>query len=94
MGDSKLFAYDVSTIFTPGLSAEDSLKLLESYVDQWVKKQLKIEEAERMFEESQEDIDRLVQEYRNSLLDPQGRSVLCGQVYRYALYGRSDPSIL
>ena len=68
VGDSKLFAYDVSTIFTPGLSAEDSLKLLESYVDQWVKKQLKIEEAERMFEESQEDIDRLVQEYRNSLL--------------------------
>ena len=68
VGDTKLFSYDVSTIFTPGLSAEDSLKLLESYVDQWVKKQLKIAEAEQMFEESQADIDRMVQEYRNSLL--------------------------
>lgn len=68
VGDVRLFSYDVSTIFTPGISAEDSLKLLESYVDQWVKKQLKIAEAEQMFEESQEDIDRLVQEYRNSLL--------------------------
>ncbi len=68
VGDVKLFSYDVSTIFTPGISAEDSLKLLESYVDQWVKKQLKIAEAEQMFEDSQEDIDHLVQEYRNSLL--------------------------
>ena len=31
-------------------------------------KQLKIKEAERMLEESQKDIDQMVQEYRNSLL--------------------------
>ena len=66
--DKKLYLHDVSPIFTPNMTSEDSLKILRSYVDQWVKKQLKIKEAERMLEESQKDIDQMVQEYRNSLL--------------------------
>lgn len=67
-GGEKLYQQDVAAIFTPGLSAEDSLKLLRSYVDQWVKKQIKVAQAEQMFQSSQKDIDRLVAEYRNSLL--------------------------
>ncbi|WP_228385793.1 MULTISPECIES: hypothetical protein [Alistipes] len=66
--NKKLYLHDVSPIFTPNMTSEDSLKILRSYVDQWVKKQLKIKEAERMLEESQKDIDQMVQEYRNSLL--------------------------
>lgn len=64
----QLLLYDIESIFTPGMSPEDSVKLLESYVDQWVKKQLKITEAERLFEGSEADMERMVEEYRASLL--------------------------
>ena len=37
---------------------EDSLKILRSYVDQWVKKQLKIKEAERMLDAVQGSEDK------------------------------------
>lgn len=68
VGDERLFAHDVESIFTPEMSGEDSLRILRSYVDRWVKKQLKIQEAERLFESSQTGIDRMVEEYRNALL--------------------------
>lgn len=68
VGDKALNIEDIDALFFANMGPEDSAKLLESYVDVWVKKQLKIAEAERLFEMSQEDIDRKVEEYRNSLL--------------------------
>ncbi len=68
VGDELLTVSDVRSIFTPGLAPEDSLRMLETYVDMWVKKQLKIQEAEDRFPESVPDIERRVAEYRNSLL--------------------------
>ncbi len=68
VGDATLYERDVVSIYTPEMTAEDSAKILKSYVDQWVKMQLKIQKAEQMFHSSQEDIDRMVEEYRNSLL--------------------------
>lgn len=59
----------MGSLFTPGpASPEDSLQLLESYVDRWVKRQLKIREAERRFSSAAPDIERQVEEYRGSLL--------------------------
>lgn len=68
VGDKKLYERDVQSLFTPGITPQDSVKLLESYVDVWVRKQLKVREAEAMFGDGQQDIDKLVEEYRNSLL--------------------------
>ena len=68
VGDERLYIHDVSPIFTPNMTSEDSVKILQSYVDRWVKQQLKIRQAEQLFESSQQDIDRMVKEYRNSLL--------------------------
>lgn len=67
-GNATLYERDVVSIYTPEMSSEDSVKILKSYVDQWIKKQLKIQEAEQVFHSSQEDIDNMVEEYRNSLL--------------------------
>lgn len=67
-GNATLYERDVVSIYTPEMSSEDSVKILKSYVDQWIKKQLKIQEAEQVFHSSQEDIDKMVEEYRNSLL--------------------------
>ncbi|MDR0954505.1 MAG: hypothetical protein LBM20_03885 [Rikenellaceae bacterium] len=67
VGDKKLYAEDVQTLFA-GMTPEDSLKLLSSYVDSWVKQQLKIQQAELAFPDDQERITRMVDDYRNSLL--------------------------
>lgn len=68
VGDTKLYVSDVSSIFTPGIASQDSLMLLERYVDAWIKQQLKIRDAERMFPEAVPDIERKVADYRGSLL--------------------------
>lgn len=68
VGTAVLYENDVVSIFTPGITPEDSIKLLESYVDRWVKDQLKIDQAEQVFESSQQDVDRMVEDYRQSLL--------------------------
>jgi len=68
VGDATLYEPDVVSIYTPDMTSEDSAKILKSYVDQWIKTQLKIQKAEQMFHSSQEDIDKMVEEYRNSLL--------------------------
>ncbi len=67
MGEQKLYAEDVQSLFT-GLTSDDSLKLLQSYVDSWVKQQLKTQQAEKMSPEAEERIERMVEDYRRSLL--------------------------
>ena len=45
VGGEKLYVHDLSSIFTPDMAPEDSVKI-RLYVDRWVKMQLKIQEAE------------------------------------------------
>lgn len=68
VGDQKLTLAQVADIFPPGITPQDSLILLESYVSMWVKQQLKVREAELLFSESSADIEQMVDDYRNSLL--------------------------
>ncbi len=68
VGDRTLSASDCEDVFTPGISPDDSIKLLESYVNMWVRKQLKTREAEKIFRSSEEEIERMVEDYRSSLL--------------------------
>lgn len=68
VGDKKLYLEDIVDVFFEDMNADDSIKLLESYVNVWVKKQLKIAEAEQIFSSTQKDIDQKVEDYRNSLL--------------------------
>lgn len=68
VGDKRLVLSEVENIFPPGVAPDDSLILLESYVNMWVKQQLKIREAEQIFSASSADIEQMVKDYRNSLL--------------------------
>lgn len=63
-----LYESELAHLFTAPMSEEDSIALAESYVDMWIKKQLKVKEAENIFSGTTQEIDRLVEEYRNSLL--------------------------
>lgn len=68
VGNAELYPEDVAALFTPGMNPEDSLKLLNSYIDLWIKKQLKIQLAEAQLSDNETDIDKMVEDYRNSLL--------------------------
>lgn len=69
VGRQTLYLSEVEGLFPSEVSPSDSLKLLESYIDKWVKKELKVREAERHFSaDEEEEIDRKVQDYRKALL--------------------------
>lgn len=64
----KLYTRDVRAVVPRGMSGEDSVAFMERYIDKWINKQLKLHEAEQIFSESEQDIDSLVEEYRQALL--------------------------
>lgn len=68
VGKTELKLRDVSTVVPAGVSGDDSVALVEMYVNRWVRKQVKLNEAETLFSSSQQDIDKMVEEYRQALL--------------------------
>lgn len=68
VGRTELYSSEVTGLVPQNLSAEDSVKFVASYVDRWIVKQLKVQEAESMFSASAWDIEKQVEEYRQSLL--------------------------
>ena len=68
VGDAELYVGDVAVNLVPGTSPEDSSAIAEAYVNAWVRKQLKIQEAEKVLPQVGVDIETMVADYRNSLL--------------------------
>lgn len=52
----------------PLASGADSAQFIALYTEKWIKKQLKLREAEELFSTSEVDIEAMVEEYRQSLL--------------------------
>ncbi len=65
--DKYFFAEDLSGL-PEGLSKEDSAALVKGKVDMWVRKQLLLNKAELNLSDEQKNIDRIVEDYRTSLL--------------------------
>lgn len=65
-GKENLRLMDIEKAFPGGVTGEDSLRWVESYVDRWVRDNLKLQEADRLFGNDEAD-EELVQNYRNSL---------------------------
>lgn len=68
VGDKELVAEELRRALPRQLSEADSAAYAQVYIDRWVRRQLKLQEAEQLFSSSVEDIDRQVEEYRQSLL--------------------------
>lgn len=67
-GKTALRLRDVESVVPRGVTGDDSVALVETYVDRWVRKQLKLQEAEVLFSSSEDDIAKMVEEYRQALL--------------------------
>jgi hypothetical protein len=68
VGRNELSINEISEIMPTNLKGEDSVTYVRQYVDRWIVRQLKVEEADRLFSTSEREIERLVEEYRQTLL--------------------------
>ncbi len=65
--DKQLYASDVEGMIPNGVSAEDSLRITQRYVNRWIGEALMLHEAERNLPPDW-NIERLVEDYRASLI--------------------------
>ena len=68
VGTSYLYRSELASAMPSGIAAQDSINYSQAYISKWIVGQLKQQEAEKLFSQSESDIDRLVEEYRRSLL--------------------------
>lgn len=67
VGSHKLYLSDIEGFATDGMEADDSLAVLNSYVEQWVRRKAVLEYAENTIT-PELDIPKLMEEYKASLL--------------------------
>jgi hypothetical protein len=84
VGEKRLMKSQVEAV-ADQFSGEDSLLVAESYVDQWIRCEVKLQEAAKVCADDMEEIDRMVEEYR--------RSLLIGRMEQSYLKGRLDTLI-
>lgn len=63
-----LYQDDLTGIVSPGTSKEDSVSRIEAYINNWVRKQLLIQEAARKIDINEADVERKILDYRFSLI--------------------------
>lgn len=68
VGRKTLSVEEVTAALPKGITGADSLNYVETLIERWIVRQLKLQEAELIFSSSEQDIDRMVEEYRQSLL--------------------------
>lgn len=68
VGETYLYPSDIAGIVNSGISKEDSLAIISSYVNSWVKEQLILQKAKVNLTEDQQNFEQQLQNYKNSLL--------------------------
>lgn len=68
VGEAELHESDIAITLPAGSTPEDSLMFVDAFVNSWVRKQLKLQEAEKVLEKTGVDVEAMVTDYRNSIL--------------------------
>ncbi len=66
--DSYLYRDELAGIVAPSTPKEDSARLIEAYIDSWIRKQLLIQEASRKMDINEALVERKVLDYRYSII--------------------------
>lgn len=67
VGEHYLYAADLEDIINEE-NVQDSLEIINAYIDQWIKKELLLLKAEQNLSESQINFEKQLEDYRNSLI--------------------------
>lgn len=63
-----LYASDLNGLIAQGTSHQDSFTIVSNYVNNWIREQLLLHEAERALTQDKKDFSRQLEDYRNSLV--------------------------
>ena len=66
--DKVLYQSDLQSIMYEGISANDSIVRAKAFIDNWIRRQLIIHQAENNIDKSELDFSKEIEEYRNSLI--------------------------
>ena len=68
VNDSYLYLDKINDVIPKGASAKDSLTLLKKYINNWIHETLVIQKAEDNLTDEQKNVEKQLQDYRNSLI--------------------------
>lgn len=68
VGDKELYISDVQPLFHDGMTPQDSIQLVESYIENWIKSEVKTDAAQAALSGQEQQIEDLVEQYRSSLM--------------------------
>lgn len=66
--DKVLYQSDLQDIVYEGISRSDSIVRTKAFIDNWIRQQLLLHQAEKSFNESELDFSKQIENYRNSLI--------------------------
>ncbi len=66
--DSYLYLNKIRELIPNNSSKEDSIRIAQNYVQQWISKQLLVSRAELNLTEEDQDVEEMVEDYRSSLI--------------------------
>lgn len=79
VNNSYLYATDLEGLIANGVSAKDSANLATAYINNWIRKQLLIDEASSQIEFDEAEIQRKILDYRYSLIAYEYKSFYINQ---------------
>lgn len=67
VNDTYLYKEDLKAIFTKDISKQDSITLVNNYINNWIKQQLLLSKAQLNLENKTDEFEDLVKQYREDL---------------------------
>lgn len=68
VGDATLYMSDMEELLKPQQTARDSAEIIETYRDNWIRRQLVLQKAKKYLPEEQLNVEQQIEDYRESLL--------------------------
>ena len=66
--DNILYQSDIKDLVPKGSSKNDSIKIVKSYIDSWIKKELVLSKANQNLGDEAKDVEKQLEDYKNSLI--------------------------
>jgi len=66
--DNYLYADDIKGVVSSGITGQDSISVLNDFIEKWVRNQLLLNKAENNLTEQEKDVQKQIENYRSSLL--------------------------